>query len=233
MKPHIVAAIFARGGSKGVPRKNILPLAGKPLIAYSIEVARSLRCIDRVVVSTDSAEIAEVAAKFGAEVPFLRPSELAQDNTPEWLAWQHALRTLQADSKSIPIDVMVSIPTTSPLRKSEDVQACIDRLLDTDADAVITIKETDRNPYFNMVTLDDQFSARRVLSSEKNIHRRQDAPKVYDMTTVAYALKTNFVLTKNSLFEGNLKAVIVPAERAIDIDTALDFKLAEFLMRKG
>ncbi len=232
MKPYIVAAIFARGGSKGVPRKNIRPLAGKPLIAYSIEVARSLRCVDRVIVSTDDAEIAEVAKKFGAEVPFLRPPDLAQDNTPEWLAWRHALQTLQSPNAP-KIDVMVSIPTTSPLRRSEDVQSCIDRLLATEADAVITIKETDRNPYFNMVTLDGQFSAKRVISPEKTIHRRQDAPKVYDMTTVAYALKTNFIFNKNSLFEGHIKAVIVPAERAIDIDTEFDFKLAEFLMRKG
>src|SRR5687767_5970077 len=94
MKPHIVGFIFARGGSKGIPRKNIRLLGGKPLIAYSIEAARASRFIERVIVSTDDPEIAKVAQQYGAEIPFIRPAELAQDNSPEWLAWQHAVRSL-------------------------------------------------------------------------------------------------------------------------------------------
>ena len=119
MKAFIVAVIFARGGSKGVMRKNIRPLAGKPLIAYAIEVARASRWIDQVVVSTDDPEIAAVAQHYGAEVPFMRPSELARDDSPEWLAWRHAIRTLGA-GQGRAIDVFVCVPATSPLRAVEE-----------------------------------------------------------------------------------------------------------------
>ena len=138
MKPYVVAGIFARGGSKGVPRKNIRLIAGKPLIAYAIETARNSALIGRVIVSTDDREIAEVAVKYGAEVPFLRPPELAQDDSPEWLAWQHTVRKLHGDTDGTPKwDVFVSVPATSPLRKVEDVDACIGALLAGDADVAI------------------------------------------------------------------------------------------------
>jgi CMP-N-acetylneuraminic acid synthetase len=230
MKPHIVGAIFARGGSKGVPRKNIRLLAGKPLIAYAIETARASALIDRVIVSTDDTEIAEVAQQYGAEVPFMRPEELARDDSPEWLAWQHAIRALEATDSNPKIDAFACIPPTSPLRAVEDVDACIQALLDSDADLVITVKPAERNPYFNMVVLDDTGRARLAIPSDKDIHRRQDSPRVYDITTVAYAARPEFVLNAHSMFEGKVKAIIVPAERALDIDSELDLKFAEFLL---
>jgi CMP-N-acetylneuraminic acid synthetase len=230
MKPYVVGFIFARGGSKGVPRKNIRPLAGKPLIAYAIETALASDLIDRVIVSTDDEEIATVARGYGAEVPFIRPQELARDDSPEWLAWQHAVRTLEATEGEAKMDVFVCIPPTSPLRAVEDVDACIQTLLESDADLVITIKPAERNPYFNMVLLDGAGYAQLVIPSDQTIHQRQAAPIVYDMTTVAYAARPEFVLNANSMFEGKVKAVVVPAERALDIDTELDFKFAEFLL---
>mgnify|MGYP000030777366 CR=1 FL=1 len=226
MKPYVVGCIFARGGSKGVPRKNVRPLAGRPLIAYAIETARASRWIDRVVVSTDDEEIASVAQQYGAEVPFMRPAELARDDSPEWLAWQHAIRALGE------MDVFVSIPPTSPLRVVEDVDACIQVLLEGTADAVITVCPARRNPYFNMVTLDSAGYAHLMVQPERPIHFRQNAPAAYDVTTVAYAARPEFVLRAQSLFEGKLKAVLVPAERALDIDTELDFKLAGFLLQE-
>ena len=230
MKPYVVGAIFARGGSKGVPRKNIRLLAGKPLIAYAIETALASELIDCVIVSTDDAEIAGVAQQYGAEVPFMRPAELARDDSPEWLAWQHTIRTLEVTEGEPKMNVFVCIPPTSPLRAVEDVDACIQTLLESDADLVITVKPAERNPYFNMVVLDEQDYARLVIQPDKKTHRRQAAPMVYDMTTVAYAARPEFVLSADSMFEGKVKAVVVPAERAVDIDTELDFRFAEFLL---
>ena len=229
MKPYVVGFIFARGGSKGVPRKNIRLLAGKPLIAYAIETALANELIDRVIVSTDDAEIADIAQEYGAEVPFIRPPELAQDDSPEWLAWQHAVRTLEAAEGEPKMDVFVCIPPTSPLRAVEDVDACIRTLLESDADLVITVKPAERNPYYNMVMLDEAGYARLVIPQDATIHQRQAAPAVYDMTTVAYAARPEFVLGANSMFECKIKAVVIPADHALDIDTELDFKIAEFL----
>lgn len=230
-KNHTVCAIFARGGSKGIPKKNIRNLCGKPLIAYSIETAKASPSIDRVIVSTDNEEIADVARAWGAEVPFMRPAELAQDNSPEWLAWQHAIHELQKEANEPKIDCLISLPTTSPLRAVEDVEACAAKFFKTGADVVITIQETDRNPYFNMVILDKEESAHIAVKNNLGVTRRQDAPSVFDMTTVAYAVKPEFVLKSKSLFEGNVKAVKVPRERAIDIDNEWDFKVAEALLK--
>jgi N-acylneuraminate cytidylyltransferase len=230
MKPYVVGAIFARGGSKGVLRKNIRLFAGKPLMAYAIETALASELIDQVIVSTDDAGIAAVAQQYGAEVPFMRPAELARDDSPEWLAWQHTIRTLEVTEGEPKMDVFVCIPPTSPLRAVADVDACIQTLLESDVDLVITVKPAERNPYFNMVVLDEQDYARLVIQPDKKIHRRQSAPMVYDMTTVAYAARPEFVLSADSMFEGKVKAVVVPAERAVDIDTELDFRFAEFLL---
>jgi N-acylneuraminate cytidylyltransferase len=233
VKPYVLGTIFARGGSKGIPRKNLKLLAGKPLIAYAIETARGCKLLDRLIVSTDDHEIAEVAKQYGAEVPFLRPAELARDDSPEWLAWQHAIHTLEVAPGAPKIDVLVSVPTTSPLRSVQDLEACIQLLLESDADAVITVTPTNRNPYFNMVVLDKDGCARVAVAAEKVLHRRQDAPPVYDMTTVAYAVRAQFVTQERELFAGRVKAVVVPPERAIDIDTELDLKIAQFLLTEG
>jgi N-acylneuraminate cytidylyltransferase len=226
---HVVGAIFARGGSKGLPRKNIRLLAGKPLIAYAIETARAVPAIERVIVSTDDPEIAAVAREFGADVPFMRPPELAADDTPEWIAWQHAIRELNAGESGRGVDVLVSVPTTAPLRAVDDVERCVQTLLGGDADVVITVTPSARSPYFNMVCLSEGY-ARLVIPPEGAVHRRQDAPPVFDITTVAYAARADFVLRARGLFDGKVGAVVVPAERAVDIDTDLDFKFAEFLL---
>ena len=225
-----VVVIPARGGSKGIPRKNLRLLGGKPLIAYAIRTALASRLIDRVVVSTEDAEIAGVARQYGAEVPFIRPPELALDDSPEWLVWRHAIQTLMATEDSRKIEIFVCIPPTAPLRAVEDVDACIRMLLRRDSDIVITVKPADRNPYFNMVALDDEGFGRLVIPPDKAIYQRQSAPLIYDVTTVAYATRPEFVLKANSMFEGKIRAVIVPRERAVDIDTELDLKFAEFLL---
>lgn len=226
------AFIFARGGSKGLPGKNIRPLAGKPLIAWSIEHALAVKRIDRVIVSTDSEEIAAVARKYGAEVPFIRPAELARDDSPEWLAWRHALNYLQEKDGVLPA-AMVSLPATAPLRSPLDIEHCLDEFEKGDADAVITVSEAHRSPYFNMVKTNEDGTVGLVIPPESTIARRQDAPVVYDMATVAYVANPEFVFAKNALFEGRVRAVKVPIERAVDIDTLLDFQMAECFLKVG
>lgn len=226
----IVAFIFARGGSKGLPGKNIRPLSGKPLIAWSIEHALAVKRIDRVIVSTDSEGIAAVARQYGAEVPFIRPAELAKDESSEWLAWKHALSHLMNTMGALP-EVMVSVPTTAPLRLPLDIENCLNEYEKGSADIVITVTAGHRNPYYNMVKTKSDGTVALVISSESAVTRRQDAPLVYDMATVCYVAKPGFVMTHNGAFEGRVRAVHVPPERAIDIDTLLDFQIAEGLIK--
>jgi CMP-N-acetylneuraminic acid synthetase len=225
----VVAFIFARGGSKGLPGKNIRPLGGKPLIAWSIEHALTVNRIERVIVSTDSEEISAVARNYGAEVPFIRPAELALDDSPEWLAWRHSLNYLRETMGVLP-EVMVSVPATAPLRLAIDIENCLDEYEKGDTDMVITVTDAHRSPYFNMVKANADGTVGLVNPPQSIIAHRQDAPVVYDMATVCYVVNSEFVLTHNATFEGRVKAVHVPPRRAIDIDTLLDFQLAESLL---
>lgn len=224
-----VAFIFARGGSKGLPGKNTRLLAGKPLIAWSIEHARSVKRIERVIVSTDSEEIAAVARDFGAEVPFMRPAELARDDSPEWLAWRHALTFVRDTEGALP-EAMLSVPTTAPLRLSIDLENCLDEFAKDDADMVVTITEAHRHPWFNMVKENADGTVDLVIKPALGITRRQDAPAVFDMATVAYVARPQFVMQNMGVFSGRVRAVKIPVERSVDIDTLYDFQLAEFLI---
>lgn len=222
----IFGFIFARGGSKGLPGKNIKPLGGVPLIGHAVNAARESGVIDRVIVSTDDQSIADVARQCGAEVPFMRPEELARDDSPEWLAWRHAIGEVDD------FDVFVSLPCTSPLRNGDDVKRCVDLYLAGDCDMVVTMRKAERHPSFNMVTVDDRGYASIAMPPATAITRRQDAPAVFDLTTVAYVTSPTFITEHNGTFEGRVKAVEIPAERAVDIDTELDFAFAEFLMER-
>jgi CMP-N-acetylneuraminic acid synthetase len=148
-----VGFIFARGGSKGIPNKNLQTVGGRPLITRAIETGQATAGIERILVSTDSDEIAEVALAAGAEVPFLRPEQLAGDASPEWLSWKHALTFLEEMDGQLP-ESFVSIPATSPLRLTSDVEACLTAYGQGNWDAIITVTEAQRNPFFNMVSLD-------------------------------------------------------------------------------
>ena len=224
-----VAFIFARGGSKGLPGKNIRPFGGKPLIAWSIEHALGVERINRVIVSTDSNEIASISRKYGAEVPFIRPANLASDESPEWLAWRHGLEFLREDTGAMP-EFMVSLPATAPLRSTIDINNCFEEYEKGSVDAVITVTGAHRSPYFNMVKENSDGFFELVNTPPSTIERRQDTPIVYDMTTVCYVVNSKFVMSRNSIFEGRVKAVHVPIERAIDIDTLFDFQIAETLL---
>lgn len=231
MNSNCVAFIFARGGSKGVPGKNIRMLGGIPLIAHSIKMAQSCSFIKQVIVSTDDHNISKVAKDFGAEVPFIRPAELAGDHSSEYDAWKHAINEYKKIYQKN-IDVFISLPPTSPLRNREDIKNCYDEYLNSEADMVITIKEASRSPFFNMVKIDNNgWSGLVNLAPDGHRYiRRQDVPPVYDMTTVAYVSSPDFILNSDSIFDGRIKSVLVPEERALDIDTMFDFRVAECLV---
>lgn len=227
-KSGVTAFVFARGGSKGLPRKNVLPLGGKPLIAHAIEQALAVGRIGRVVVSTDDPEIADAAREAGAVVPFLRPPELAADDAPEWLAWRHAIDWLEADQGGLP-PLFVSVPATAPLRLPEDIARCIDRYDRGDCDMVFAVTPAARSPWFNMVILDDAGLARLVNPPAELVQRRQAAPRCYDMTTVCYVTSPAHIRRAAGVLDGRCAAVEVPRRRALDIDDAYDMAVAEAL----
>ena len=223
------AFIFARGGSKGVPGKNIKKISGKPLIAYSIEIAKEIESIEKIFVSTEDDNIAAIAREYGTKV-IDRPPQLALDDSPEWLAWQHGVNWVR--EKGDKFDIFLSLPTTSPMRNKYDIQKVLEKL-DSQTDVVLTMTPASRSPWFNMVTINRDGYASLVKQNKNKIQRRQDAPPAYDLTTVAYATRPQFILSHGSVFDGRVRAVEIPRERAFDIDTELDWDIVEYMIRKS
>lgn len=222
------AFIFARGGSKGLPGKNIKPLAGKPLLQYSIDTALASDLIEQVFVSTDDQAIAQAAIEGGA-ILIERPAELATDQSPEWLSWRHAVEW--ATERYGSFDGFVSLPATSPLRSQDDVKAAILKRQAETADICIAVTPASRSPYFNMVKYNEAGFVELVNQPEGEVSRRQDAPKVFDITTVVYATTPEFVLNNYGLFSGKVASIEVPKARAVDIDDIYDFRLAEAIIK--
>jgi N-acylneuraminate cytidylyltransferase len=225
------AFVFARGGSKGVLGKNLRKIAGKSLVQRAIEAANNTPEIGRVVVSTDSIEIANESRKFGAETPFMRPSNLATDESPELDSWRHALLELKSLEGVFPKN-MVSVPTTAPLRLPEDLSACIRVFEDNQSDIAVVSTLARSNPYFNMLQIDSSKEISIPMLSAGDITRRQDAPRVHELTTVAYVANSEYILKCAGLFEGRVHNYEVDPSRAIDIDTELDLEIAEILLAK-
>jgi N-acylneuraminate cytidylyltransferase len=228
MKKH-TAFVFARGGSKGLPDKNILEIGGVPLIAWSIKHAKSCPSIERVIVSTDSEKIKTVALEYGADVPFMRPAELATDTASELSAWRHAIKELERIDGAYP-EIIISLPATSPLRITSDIDRALERYGEGDVDVVIGVTPAHRNPFFNIVNFDDNRHVHIVGNQISGIQRRQDAPEVFDITTVVYIANSNYVLNNDSLFNGRVGAVHIPQDRSIDIDTLYDFEIAKMML---
>ena len=224
------AFIFARGGSKGLPGKNIKPLLGKPLIQYSIEIALQISDITKVFVSTDDVDIAEVSSSSGAIV-IERPVELSQDDSPEWEAWKHAISWVK--ERYGDFEGFISLPATSPLRSVKDVESAIYRRSDVGADICIAITPASRNPYFNMVKQLDNSLIELVNKPTNSIFRRQDAPEVFDITTVVYVANTGFIMNNTNLFDGTVTSIEVPKYRAVDIDDIYDFNFAESILENS
>ena len=222
------AFVFARGGSKGVPRKNLRSVGGLSLLARAVMTAQRTPGIDRVIVSTDDAEIAEHALAFGAEVPELRPERLASDGASELDAWKHAIGWF-SDSNGRPnFGTFVSLPPTAPLRTPDLVKRCID-LLDTDCDMVVTGSPSARHPAFNMVSQDENGLVTLASPPASKLTRRQDATPLYDLTTVAYVARPAHVLTISSVLEGRVRMLVIDRRSAVDVDDEFDLEVARRL----
>lgn len=223
-----IITICARGGSTGVPGKNIRPLCGKPLIGWTIEQALASGLADRVLVSTDSPEIAAVARSFGAEAPFLRPAELATATAGKLPVILHLVDWVEAALG--PVSRIIDLDPTSPLRDIADISAC-NALLDDETGLVITGYESDKNPYFNMVEQKADGAIGRVCAPAEEVLGRQGAPKVYAMNGSVYAWHRHSL--KASLWAvGRIRLHVMPRERSIDIDHPIDFDMVELLMNR-
>lgn len=228
MTKELCVFIFARGGSKGVPRKNLREVGGRTLLDRSLDIAMKIPDREGVFVSTDDEEIAGIAGARGAEV-IRRGPELSSDTSAEWLAWQHAIREARAMGSSC--DVFLSIPPTAPLRSKDDVIRCLSAL-DEEVDCVVTMTSSAHHPAFNMVSPDEKGNLHLGAPEMSRITRRQDAPPLYSLTTVAYAAFADFVLENSSLWQGLVRGVEVPAERALDIDSEWDLHVADLVLRE-
>lgn len=222
------AFIFARGGSKGLPKKNIKPLMGKELIRYSIEIAASIKDIDKIFVSTDDAAIAEVAKTSGADI-ILRPDYLASDESAEWLSWKHAVDFVR--SRYGEFDHFISLPATAPLRSKEDVENALAKFQRDIADVCLAVSPSQKSPYFNMVTKDSDGMISLAIEPISNVSRRQDAPPIFDITTVVYVTTPEFITTSDGLSAGKITSIEVPKDRAVDIDDIYDFMMAEAILK--
>jgi len=226
----ILATICCRGGSKGVPGKNLKLLHGKPLIAYTIETAAGCSLINDLIVSTDDNQIAEVAKQFGAKVPFVRPADLSTDESSKWPVFRHAVESYETSTGKT-IEYLVDLDVTVPLKTVDDIDGAILKALNNvDADVVITGYEPERNPYFNMMEISEGGFARIVKKTNQIIVRRQDAPEVYSLTPAAFVIKRRALYNYEHWSEAQCLIHQIPRERAVDIDTEIDFKIVEFLM---
>jgi len=230
----LLAVIPARGGSKGLPGKNVLPFAGLPLIAHSIRMAALCPEIDRCIVSTDSEHIAEVARKHGANVPFLRPSELAQDDTPMWPVLRHALREIERQTGK-QFGSLLLLDPTSPGRMPEDLVEAL-RMLEADPQAagVVAVSEPPFNPRWACVEEVGGY-LKQLVPQDHTYVRRQDVPPAYRVNALLYLWRRDYVMNQDAphFYDVPHRILVVPDERAIHIDEPRDFALAELLVREG
>jgi N-acylneuraminate cytidylyltransferase/CMP-N,N'-diacetyllegionaminic acid synthase len=224
----ILALIAARGNSKGLPNKNILDLYGKPVIAWTIEGAQGCKYIDEIVVSTDSEEIAQIARRYGASVPFLRPGELAEDSSKIMDVIAHAISFLESEGQRF--DIVVLLQPTCPLRSVEDVEQAIELLSKREAQAVVSVSATEHNPLWAN-TLPADGCMRQFLKSDIINKNRQELPTYYRLNGSIYLSFIEYWKTNKSFFSERTFAYIMPRERSVDIDTIIDFYQVQAIMK--
>jgi CMP-N,N'-diacetyllegionaminic acid synthase len=224
----IVAIIPARGGSKGISNKNIQKLAGRPLISYTIEAALKSKILSKVIVSTDDARVAEISRSFGAEVPFLRPADLAKDETPSLPVVQHAVKYIE-DAEGCIIDVVVLLQPTSPLRNEKYIDTAVEKILGTGADSVITVCRVKHHPYWNFIAKGDSLCP--FIRNDVNPTRRQDLPEMYAPNGAVYVVRRDVLFNQDSILGKDIRAVVMPIEESIDIDGYFDLFIAEMTLK--
>lgn len=225
----ILCTICARGGSKGVPDKNIRKVGDKPLVGHAVSDAKRWERDADVVVSTDDDRIASVAEEFGAEVPFRRPPELASDSAAKLPAIQHAVRQMESD-RGERYEYIVDIDATTPLRRPSDIEDCFVAVIEDErATNAYTVCEADKNPYFNMVELDENGYASLSKERSDDVVRRQDTPTVYEMNAAIYVYERDFLMETDSVHGEYTRVSVMPPERSVDIDTEFDLEFVEFI----
>jgi len=225
----VLCTICARGGSKGIPRKNVRRVGGKPLIVHSIEHALGWQRTTDVVVSTDDEDIRDVAREHGADAPFIRPAELATDDAAKLPVIKHAANKMER-RRERQYEYVVDLDATAPLRIIEDIENCFQMADSDDVSNVYTVTEADKNPYFNMVELDDDGYAHLSKQLDDSVVRRQDAPIVYAMNASVYVYRREFLSETDSVHGDRTKVSVMPPERSVDIDTPLDLQFVKYLM---
>jgi CMP-N,N'-diacetyllegionaminic acid synthase len=224
----IVGLITARGGSKGIPGKNIKMVAGKPLIAWTIEAAKASRNLDRVIVSTDDEEISQTALEWGAQVPFIRPAELAQDDSPHIPVMTHAVEWLESH-EDFKCDHVLLLQPTSPLRSSQDIDDSIKLALGKDADSVVSVCEAPYHPYLAKNIVDGRLED--FTPPPEGYLARQKLPKSFVNNGAIFLVRRDILMERQTLYTDRSYAYVMPAERSLDIDTAWDLHLADLILR--
>jgi CMP-N,N'-diacetyllegionaminic acid synthase len=228
IRPACLAVIPARGGSKGIPGKNLASAGGRPLIAWTIVAARAAQGVSRAVVSTDSPEIAEVARGLGAEIPFLRPAELATDAAPGMLPILHAIRWLEEQEGYRP-DYVMCLQPTSPLRTAEDIDAALALARAKEADAVVSVAPVEHHPFWmKRVSPEGQLSD--FMVPERPALRRQDLPLVHALNGAIYLVRREVLLAKQTWYTERTYAYVMPPERSFDVDTPWDLRIVDLLL---
>lgn len=226
----ILGHIGARKGSKGVPRKNFREICGKPLIDWSLDQLLAHPRVDAVVVSTDDEEIYEHAIAKGALKMGLRPAHLASDTAGKWQVWQHALEVSE-EILDEPVTAFLDLDCTSPLRLMEDIDNALNLFFDEKPDMVMSCCDAHKNPYFNLVEPDETGALQVSKPLPGGVVARQQAPKVYEHAASTYVVAPDYLRRANALYEGRVIPYVMPQERCADIDTPLDFRIVEFLMK--
>jgi CMP-N,N'-diacetyllegionaminic acid synthase len=221
----VLAIIPARGGSKGVPNKNIRLLGGKPLIAWTIEAAQHSRYIDRLIISSDDLQIIEIAQSYGCEAPFIRPSELAQDETPGINPVLHAIEKLPG------YEWTVLLQPTSPMRIAEDIDGCIEACFEGNHTCCVSITEPEKSPFW-MYTVDEHHNLRSLFPHIK-ANRRQDLPNAYVLNGAVYVADSTWLIQERRFISPTTKAYRMPSERSMDLDTLEDFNYLEWKLNAG
>jgi len=221
----VLAVIPARGGSKGIPRKNIRMLAGKPLIAWTIRAAIDSGVVDQIVVSTDDKEIGEIALAWGAEVPGLRPAALAQDETGSMDVVLHVAAQIDA------FDWLLLLQPTSPLRSADDIRGIMNLVFECGAHSAVSVCESPSNPAW-MYNIDEYGRLRSVLAVGKHVNRRQELPPAYQLNGALYLMNREWLLTNKKFIGSDTIGYLMPPERSADINTPSDWEWVEFLLGK-
>ncbi len=226
----ILAIIPARGGSKRVPRKNVKLLSNKPLISYTISAALKSKYIDKTIVSTDNKEIARIARQYEADIPFIRPSELAHDDSTTLSVLKHAVKFMEK-SKNFKPDLVILIQPTSPLVLAEDIDMAIEKIIETKTNSCVSVCEISERPEW-MFHLSESGKIRPFLKKKNKITNSQQLPKVYRLNGAIYITRRDILIKNNIIIdEDSSSAIVMPPERSIDIDRPIDFIVAEALIK--